>query len=49
MLEGSSEVNIVAEDGEIRYLECSVWSNASLKPVLKSVGHVVKIMEPNNL
>lgn len=32
-LEGSSDVNIVAEDGEMRYLEERVDISASLKPV----------------
>lgn len=31
-LEGSSEVKIVALDGETRYLEFKVASKASLKP-----------------
>jgi hypothetical protein len=34
ILEGNSEVNIVADDGDMRYLECNVWSSASLKPGL---------------
>jgi hypothetical protein len=33
MFDGISEVNIVAEDGDMRYLECSVWISASLKPM----------------
>lgn len=33
-LEGSSEVKIVAEDGEIRYLDDKVDISASLKPVI---------------
>ena len=32
-VEGSSEVNIVVEDGEIRYLALRVPSKASRKPV----------------
>lgn len=31
-VEGSSEVNIVVEEGEIRYLAFSVARRASLKP-----------------
>lgn len=33
MLEGISDVKIVAEDGEMRYLDWMVASRASLKPV----------------
>ena len=33
MLEGISDVKIVADDGEIRYLLVSVANNASLKPI----------------
>ena len=32
-LEGSSEVKIVAEDGDIRYLLLSTETSASLKPM----------------
>jgi hypothetical protein len=32
MLEGISDVKMVAEDGEITYLDCKVESSASLKP-----------------
>jgi hypothetical protein len=33
MFEGISDVNIVADEGEMRYLVCRVWRSASLKPV----------------
>jgi hypothetical protein len=36
MFDGSSDVNIVALDGEIRYLLFSVARRASLKPVIVS-------------
>jgi hypothetical protein len=39
MLEGISDVNIVAEEGEMTYLVCKVASSASLKPV-PCISHV---------
>jgi hypothetical protein len=49
ILEGNSEVNIVADDGEMRYLECNVWSSASLKPRLGLVGHFLSMVDTTNL
>ena len=40
MLEGSSEVKIVALDGEMRYFELIVARRASLKPEYALISNV---------
>ncbi len=43
-LEGSSDVKIVAEDGEIRYLELRVAINASLNPKSTLINIFVRVL-----
>lgn len=38
MFDGISDVNMVAEEGDIRYFACIAWSRASLNPFDKSVN-----------
>jgi hypothetical protein len=46
MFDGISDVKIVAEEGEMRYLDCNVPSNDSLKPKssLAPITHEASIM-----
>jgi hypothetical protein len=51
MFDGISDVNIVAEDGEMRYLDCKVCTSASLKPLWMLAGFRVSAFlnyEPRN-